>query len=45
MTYAHVQAEVLRRAGGVLNRIGLEGLRGTGTTHLRQWLLEGVANI
>ena len=45
MTYAHVQAEVLRRAGGVLNRIGLEGLRGTGTTHLRQWLLEGVVNI
>jgi integrase len=23
-TYAHVQAEVLRRAAGVLNRIGLE---------------------
>ena len=32
-TYAHVQADALRRAAGVLDRIGLEGEGGTGTTH------------
>jgi len=32
-TYAHVQSEALRRAAGVLDRVGLEGEGGTGTTH------------
>jgi hypothetical protein len=32
-TYAHVQADALRRAVGVMDRIGLEGEGGTGTTH------------
>jgi site-specific recombinase XerD len=32
-TYAHVQGEALRRAAGVLDRIGVEGENGTGTTH------------
>lgn len=27
-TYAHVQAEALRRAAGVLDRVGLEGKAG-----------------
>lgn len=31
-TYAHVQAEVFRRAAGVLDRIGLDGKRGAGAT-------------
>jgi integrase len=34
-TYAHVQAAALRRAVGVLDRIGLEGEGSTGTTYYR----------
>ena len=32
-TYAHVKAEALRRAVGVLDRIELDGEGGTRTTH------------
>ena len=32
-TYAHVQADALRREVGVLNRIRLEGEGGAGTTY------------
>ena len=35
MTYAHVRAEALRRAVGVLERVGLEGEGGMGATHLQ----------
>ena len=32
-TYAHVQADALKRAAGVLDRIGLEGEGGSGTAN------------
>jgi len=34
-TYAHVQAEALRRAAGVLDRIGLEGEQASNPVGLR----------
>jgi len=34
-TYAHVQADALRRAVGMLDRVGLEGEGGMGATHLQ----------
>jgi hypothetical protein len=45
LTSAHVPAEELRRAVGVLDRIGLEGEGGTGITHRQARHLEGVVEL